>query len=197
MFPGELIPLTVPEVRRLLCAVAAARQSYATIQWSQGPCMQCHYRRRFLGLHARSMGTAGPARPSPTRDVFTLTARTIVPAGKRTDGAGRVYRLSSSTTTGRVDVATGPGLRAVEHRLARLVQLGIRSPATSVGSRRNSSCIWRPRWPISPWWRAKSGCWAVPMAAQQATASSAMLSALWSPMRRPISAPSGSDNYGP
>ena len=33
------------------------------------------------------------------------------------------------------------------HRLARLVQLGIRQPATSVGSRRNSSCIWRPRWP--------------------------------------------------
>ena len=27
--------------------------------------------------------------------------------------------------------------------------------------------------------------------------SSAMMSALWSPMRRPISAPSGSDNYGP
>ena len=49
--------------------------------------------------------------------------------------------------------------------------------------------------------RAKSGCRAVPVAAQQATASSAMMSAmmssLWSPMRRPISAPSGSDNYGP
>ena len=63
-------------------------------------------------------------------------------------------------------------------------------PATSVGSRRNSSCIWRPRWPISPWWRAKSGCRAVPRR-QQATASSAMMSALWSPMRRPISAPVG------
>ena len=34
------------------------------------------------------------------------------------------------------------------------------------------------------------------MAAQQATASSAMMSALWSPMRRPIWALSGSDNYG-
>ena len=32
---------------------------------------------------------------------------------------------------------------------------------------------------------------------EQATASSSMMSALWSPMLRPISAPSGSDNYGP
>ena len=73
----------------------------------------------------------------------------------------------------------------------------VRLGQLSVGSRRNSSCIWRPRWPISPWWRAKSGGRAVPAAAQQATASSAMMSTLWSPMLRPISAPSGSDNYGP
>ena len=73
--------------------------------------------------------------------------------------------------------------------MARLVQLGIRQARYFVGSRRHSSCIWRPRWPISPWWRAKSGCRAVSAAAQQATASSAMtsamMSALWSPMRRP------------
>ena len=43
----------------------------------------------------------------------------------------------------------------------------------------------------------KSGCQAVPVAAQKATASSSMMSALLSPMLRPISARSGSDNYGP
>ena len=86
----------------------------------------------------------------------------------------------------------------VEHRLAPVGPAWeSASPATSVGSRRNSSCIWRPRWPISPWWRAKSGCWAVPAAAAQATASSSMMSALWSPMLRPISALSASANYGP
>ena len=85
----------------------------------------------------------------------------------------------------------------VEHRLARLVQLGIRQARYFGRSRRNSSCIWRPPWPISPWWRAKSGGRAVPVAGQQATASSAMMSTLLSPMRRPISALSGSDNYGP
>ena len=165
----------------------------------------------------------------------------IVPAGKRTDGAGRVYRLQAFQFDGAVcgvcplrsqciaaqgrkgrrvlihpqeallqqaralqQSADYDEYRArrvvVEHRLARLVQLASASPVTSVRSRRNSSCIWRPRWPISPWWRAKSGCRAVPAAAQQATAPSsmspAMMSALWSPMRRPISALSGSDNYG-
>ena len=87
----------------------------------------------------------------------------------------------------------------VEHRLARLVQLGIRQARYfgRVKTRFQLSWIWRPPWPISPWWRAKSGGRAVPVAGQQATASSSMMSALWSPMRRPISAPSGSDNYGP
>ena len=86
----------------------------------------------------------------------------------------------------------------VEHRLARRWSSWASGrPATSVGSRRHSNCIWRPPWPISPWWRAKSGGRAVPAAAQQATASSAMMSALWSPMLRPISALFGSDNYGP
>ena len=162
----------------------------------------------------------------------------IVPAGKRTDGAGRVYRLQAFQFDGvvcwvcplrsqciaaqgrkgrRVLIHPQEGMlqqaralqqsgdydeyRArrvvVEHRLARLVQLGIRQARYFGRVKRNSSCIWRPRWPISPWWRAKSGCWAVPVAVQQATASSAMMSALWSPMRRPISALSGSDNYGP
>ena len=35
----------------------------------------------------------------------------------------------------------------VEHRLARLVQLGIRQARTSVGPRPGSSCTWRPRSP--------------------------------------------------
>ena len=43
---------------------------------------------------------------------------------------------------------------AAEHRLARLVQLGIRQAHYLGGPRRNSNCIWPPRWPISPWWRA-------------------------------------------
>ena len=114
----------------------------------------------------------------------------IVPAGKRTDGAGRVYRLqafqfdgadvgyvrcapSASRKGRRVLIHPQEGMlqqaralqqsadydeyRArrvvVEHRLARLVQLGIRQARYFVGSRRNSSCTWRPRWPISPWWR--------------------------------------------
>ena len=36
---------------------------------------------------------------------------------------------------------------AVEHRLARLVQLGIRQSATSAASKPGSSCTWPPRWP--------------------------------------------------
>ena len=60
MFPGELIPLTVPEVRRLLCRLLWLPRGSPTltIQWSgwrrrhQARAMQCHYRRRFLGpLH--------------------------------------------------------------------------------------------------------------------------------------------------
>ena len=57
MFPGELIPLTVPEVRRLLCRLLWLPRGSPTltIQWSgwrrrhQARAMQCHYRRRFLG----------------------------------------------------------------------------------------------------------------------------------------------------
>ena len=63
----------------------------------------------------------------------------------------------------------------VEHRLARLAQLGIRQ-ARYFG-------------------RVKTR-FQVYLAAQQATASSSMSSTLWSPMRRPITALSGSDNYG-
>ena len=54
-FVGELIPLTVPEVRRLLCRLLwLPRGSPAlTIHWSgwrrrhQARAMQCHYRRRL------------------------------------------------------------------------------------------------------------------------------------------------------
>ena len=161
-----------------------------------------------------------------------------MPAGKRTDRTGRVYRLQAFQFDGavcgvcplrsqciaakgrqgrRVLIHPQEGMlqqaralqqsadydeyRArrvvVEHRLARLVQLGIRQARYFGRVKRNSSCIWRPRWLISPWWRAKSGGRAVAAAAQQATASSAMMSSLWSPMLRPISALSGSDNYGP
>ena len=161
----------------------------------------------------------------------------IVPAGKRTDGAGRVYRLQAFQFDGavcracplrsqciaaqgrkgrRVLIHPQEGMlqqaralqqsadydeyRArrvvVEHRLARLVQLGIRQARYFGRVKTTFQLYLAARWPISPWWRAKSGGRAVPAAAQQATASSAMMSALWSPMRRPISAPSGSDNYG-
>ena len=55
MLLGELIPLTVPEVRRLLCRLLwLPRGSPAlTIQWSgwrrrhQARAMQCHYRRHL------------------------------------------------------------------------------------------------------------------------------------------------------
>ena len=47
--------------------------------------------------------------------------------------------------------------------------------------------------PTSPWWRAKSGCRAVPTVARNATASSSMLS----PMLRSNWALSGSVSYGP
>ena len=58
MLPGELIPVTVPEVRRLLCRLLwLPRGSPAlTIQWSgwrrrhQARARQCHYKRRFLRL---------------------------------------------------------------------------------------------------------------------------------------------------
>ena len=62
MFPGELIPLTVPEVRRLLCRLLWLPRGSPTLTirsgWRrrhQARAMQCHYRRRFLGLspHAR------------------------------------------------------------------------------------------------------------------------------------------------
>ena len=87
-----------------------------------------------------------------------------------------------------------------KHRLARLVLLRIRQSryfGRAEGRKRDSSCIWRPRWPTRPWCWAKSGCQAVLVAAQQATASSSMLSTLLSPMLRPIAALCGSDNYGP
>ena len=62
---------------------------------------------------------------------------------------------------------------AAEHRLARLVQLGIRR-SRYFGRVKTRFQVWLPRWPTSHWWRAKSSCPAVPVAAQKATTSSSM-----------------------
>ena len=85
----------------------------------------------------------------------------------------------------------------VEHRLARLVQLGIRQSRYFGRVKTKFRLYLAATVSNLTLERAKSGCRAVPAAGQQTTASSAMMSALWSPMLRPISAPSGSDNYGP
>ena len=147
------------------------------------------------------MGTAGPARPSPTRDAgwwpkcragptgntfpkmtFTLTwPRAVLSGGagyRRHRAAAHPCRprfqcIASSLLGEDLSSSDAGGIVAAQSSSAS-------RPATSVGSRRNSSCIWRPRWPISPWCWAKSGGRAVSAAAQQATASSAMMSALWS-----------------
>ena len=113
---------------------------------------------------------------------------TIVPAGKRTDAAGRVHRLRAFQFDGAV-CRTCPlrsqciaakgrkGRRVLIHPQEGLLQeaglcsrappttsterdawrwntgwpdwcsWGFGSPAISAGSRRDSSCIWRPRWP--------------------------------------------------
>ena len=85
----------------------------------------------------------------------------------------------------------------VEHRLARLVQLGIRQ-ARYFGRVKTTFQLYLAATVANLTLVAgKIGLSAVSAAAQQATASSAMMSSLWSPMRRPIAAPSGSDNYGP
>ena len=84
-----------------------------------------------------------------------------------------------------------------EHRLARLVQLGIRQSRYFGRTKTRFQLYLAATVANLTLVAGKIGCWAVPMAVQQATASSAMLSTLWSPMRRPISALSGSDNYGP
>ena len=129
----------------------------------------------------------------------------IVPAGRRTDAAGRVHRLRAFQFDGsecitcplRSQCISAKGRKGrwvlihpqeallqearalqqsagydeyrarrvvVEHRLARLAIWASASPAISAGLRRNSSCTWRPRWPISPWWREKSVSRAGPMA---------------------------------
>ena len=85
----------------------------------------------------------------------------------------------------------------VEHRLARLVQLGIRQ-ARYFGRVKTRFQVYLAATVANlTLVLGKSGCRAVPVAGQQATASSSIMSALLSPMRRPISALSGSDNYGP
>ena len=86
----------------------------------------------------------------------------------------------------------------VEHRLARLVQLGIRqSPLFRQGQDAIPAVSGCHGSQPDPGGRENSGGRAVPVAAQQAAASSSILSPLLSPMLRPISARSGSDNCGP
>ena len=162
----------------------------------------------------------------------------IVPAGKRTDGAGRVYRLQAFQFDGAVcgvcplrpECIAAQGSKGrrvlihpqeallqqaralqqspaydeyrarrvvVEHRLARLVQLGIRQ-ARYFGRVKTRFQLYLAATVANLTLVAgKIGLPAVPVAGQQATASSSMMSTLLSPMRRPISALSGSDNYGP
>ena len=85
----------------------------------------------------------------------------------------------------------------VEHRLARLVQLGIRQ-ARYFGRVKTRFQVYLAATVANLTLVAgKIGLSGGTVAVQQATASSAMMSALWSPMRRPISALFGSDNYGP
>ena len=85
----------------------------------------------------------------------------------------------------------------VEHRLARLVQLGIRQ-ARYFGRVKTTFQLYLAATVANLTLVAgKIGRSGSTGGGAQATASSAMMSALWSPMRRPISAPSGSDNYGP
>ena len=163
---------------------------------------------------------------------------TMVPAGKRTDAAGRVHRLQAFQFDGAVCWAcplrsqciAAKGRRGwrvlihpqeallqearalqrsaaydeyrarrvvVEHRLARLVQLGIRQSRYFGRVKTKFQVYLAATVANLPWWRAKSGGRAVPVAAQRATASSSMMPSLLSPMQRPIRALSGSDNYGP
>ena len=162
----------------------------------------------------------------------------MVPAGKRTDAAGRVHRLQAFQFDGAVCWAcplrsqciAAKGRRGwrvlihpqeallqearalqrsaaydeyrarrvvVEHRLARLVQLGIRQSRYFGRVKTKFQVYLAATVANLPWWRAKSGGRAVPVAAQRATASSSMMPSLLSPMQRPIRALSGSDNYGP
>ena len=142
--------------------------------------------------------------------------RTIVPAGKRTDGAGRVYRLQAFQFDGavcgvcplrsqciaaqgrkgrRVLIHPQEGMlqqaralqqsadydeyRArrvvVEHRLARLVQLGIRQSRYFGRVKTKFQLYLAATVANLTLVAGKIGLWAVPMAAQQATASSAMM----------------------
>ena len=85
----------------------------------------------------------------------------------------------------------------VEHRLARLVQLGIRQ-SRYFGRVKTKFQVYLAATVANLTLVAgKSGARAVPVAAQRATASSSMMPSLLSPMQRPIRALSGSDNYGP
>ena len=83
----------------------------------------------------------------------------------------------------------------VEHRLARLVQLGIRQ-ARYFGRVKTKFQLYLAATVANLTLVAgKIGLLGSPVAVQQATASSAMMSSLLSPMRRPISALFGSDNW--
>ena len=169
--------------------------------------------------------------------------RTIVPAGKRTDRTGRVYRLQAFQFDGavcrvcplrsqciaaqgrkgrRVLIHPQEGMlqqaralqqsadydeyRArrvvVEHRLARLVQLGIRQ-ARYFGRVKTKFQLYLAATVANlTLVEGKIGL----LGSTDGGAAGhrvvrnvvhTVLSALWSPMRRPISALSGSDNYGP
>ena len=84
-----------------------------------------------------------------------------------------------------------------KHRLARLVQLGIRQ-ARYFGRVKTKFQLYLAATVANLTLVAgKIGLSGSTVAAQQATASSSTSSALWSPMRRPISVLSGSANYGP
>ena len=163
----------------------------------------------------------------------------IVPAGKRTDRTGRVYRLQAFQFDGAVcrvcplqsqciaaqgrkgrqvlihpqegmlqqaralqQSADYDEYRArrvvVEHRLARLVQLGIRQ-ARYFGRVKTKFQLYLAATVANLTLVAGKigllGSTDGGAAGHRVVA--AMLSTLWSPMRRPITALSGSDNYGP
>ena len=85
----------------------------------------------------------------------------------------------------------------VEHRLARLVQLGIRQSRYFGRAKTKFQLYLAATVANLTLVLGKIGLSGSTGGGAAGPASSSMMSALWSPMLRPISAPSGSDNYGP
>ena len=83
-----------------------------------------------------------------------------------------------------------------EHRLARVVQLGIRQSRYFGRVKTKFQLYLAATVANLTLVLGKIGLSGIPVAAQQATASSAMMSSLLSPMLRLISVLSSSDNYG-